>query len=135
MKKPPPLSGSIKVTTPHAAAHGVTFAQMAHVCGADNMRLIVAIAQRCAQLVAYHRQTALDASDAVLEPNPEIVQADLMVTHYHRRLDLRALLTCNDLDLIVEIATINQNIKRPLVFFPHDVKLRFAQSGATYYSN
>lgn len=132
--KPPALSGNLKVTTPRPdAGEGMTVEKMARIIGVDGMRLIVAISQRAAQIVKNHRATRLSGSDDVLEPNPEILMADLMVVHYWRTLNLHALLTCNDLDFISEIATINQRIQRPLVFFPADVMLRFAQSGATYH--
>jgi hypothetical protein len=108
----------------------VTFHQMARVAGLDNMRLIVAIAQRGAAMAKASR-LARNAQDEVIEPNPEIVQADILVCHYWRKLDLRAFLTTNDLDFMAELSTIFTHIQRPLVFFPQAARLRFASSGAT----
>lgn len=133
----PPFKQSFPLSALRPAADtgnaDVTAAEMAHKVGANDMRLIVAIAQRGAVMAKAHR-VSRSPSDQVIEPNPEIVQADILVTHYWRKLNLHAFLTANDLDFMSELATIFQHIKRPIVFFPASVMLRFAQTGATFHN-
>jgi hypothetical protein len=134
-KKPPALSGNLKITGPNPkAGDGMTVEKMAQIIGVDGMRLIVGVVHRAEKIVAHHRATMLGPDDQTLEPNREILMADLMVCHYWRKLNLSALLTCNDLDFLSEIATVARFIQRPIVFFPGDVKLRFAQSGASFFN-
>lgn len=69
-------------------------------------------------------------NDASVEVNNTVTEIDFVVAHLCRNLNLRALLTCSDLDFISEHTAIQKNIDRRLLFLSADVPLRFARSGA-----
>lgn len=68
--------------------------------------------------------------NTILEINPAITCADFGVVALRRGFDLEAMYKADNLIFISEFATIQLHINRPCNFFPADVPLRFAQTGA-----
>ncbi len=68
--------------------------------------------------------------NTILEINPAITAADFGVVALRRNFDLEAMFKADNLVFISEFAAIQLHINRPCNFFPADVPLRFAQTGA-----
>jgi hypothetical protein len=89
--------------------------------------LMQRIADRAVNLARLYRKDAAALTDEVIESNVTLLQIDVATVHFFRRLKLKEFLECDDLTFMAEFALIQKNINRPLVFFPADVTLRFAQ--------
>lgn len=68
--------------------------------------------------------------NTILEINPAITCADFGVVALRRGFDLEAMFKADNLNFISEFATIQMHINRPCDFFPADVPLRYAKTGA-----
>lgn len=86
------------------------------------------VAQRAYQLGQQIR--ARNPLDACYEINPEITRIDMAVVALRRGYNLHALMQCDALTFLSEFSAIQMHINRPCKFFPDDVPLRFASTGA-----
>ena len=61
----------------------------------------------------------------IVPPHPTVCAMDFALVHLHRRLDLRALESANDLDFLSEYIVIAQHINRQTGHWPTGVALNF----------
>lgn len=93
-----------------------------------DLLLSQALARRAKDLAKLMGQ--LDRSIKVIELHPDVLAVDFAVLRLRRDYDLAKLLQADNLTFIEEFRLLQIYIKRNLLFFPGDVRLRFASNGA-----
>ena len=96
----------------------------------DQVRLIVACADRASKIVIEFLKQRGNAGDALLERDMMILRMDIACACLSRNLDLFAWLMSDDLSFFDEWVTLQKFLDRTSGRIPGDVKMRFAQSGA-----
>ena len=97
----------------------------------DQVRLIVACADRASKIVIAFLKQKGNAGDALLERDLMVIRMDIACACLSRNLDLFAWLMSDDLAFFDEWVTLQKNLDRTCGRIPGHVIMRFAQSGAS----